>query len=214
VIAARSPQVARNGALLAGGLYMIVGMVPLSLGLAGGALVPQLADAEQFLPALALEVLPSAVYVVFTGALLSAILSTVDTILLAGSGLAMHNVIAPVLGIRDERTRLRLARGGVVILGCVALALALRATDVAALVEEASSFGSAGALVVVSFALFSKRGGRWAATASLLGGLIMYVGGTAAGASYPFSLSLVAAVACYLAGAAIDARGATRSSLA
>jgi SSS family solute:Na+ symporter len=206
VIAARSPQVARNGALLAGGMYMIVGLMPLFLGLTAGALVPQLAESEQFLPALALEVLPTAAYVVFAGALLSAILSTVDTILLSGSGLATHNVIAPMFGIHDERSRLRLARAGVVALGLVALLLALRARDVAALVEEASSFGSAGALVVVSFALFSKRGGAWAATASLLGGLVSYVAGTAWGWPYPFISSLVAAVLCYFAGAIMDLR--------
>jgi SSS family solute:Na+ symporter len=206
VIAARSPQVARNGALLAGGMYMIVGLMPLFLGLTAGALVPQLAESEQFLPALALEVLPTAAYVVFAGALLSAILSTVDTILLSGSGLATHNVIAPMLGIHDERSRLRLARAGVVALGFVALVLALRATDVAALVEEASSFGSAGALVVVSFALFSRLGGAWAATASLLGGLVSYVAGTAWGWPYPFTSSLVAAVLCYFAGAIMDLR--------
>jgi SSS family solute:Na+ symporter len=181
-------------------------LMPLFLGLTAGALVPQLAESEQFLPALALEVLPTAAYVVFAGALLSAILSTVDTILLSGSGLATHNVIAPMLGIHDERSRLRLARAGVVALGFVALVLALRATDVAALVEEASSFGSAGALVVVSFALFSRLGGAWAATASLLGGLVSYVAGTAWGWPYPFTSSLVAAVLCYFAGAIMDLR--------
>ncbi len=213
VIAARSPQVARNGALIAGGLYMAVGILPLFLGLAAGALVPQLADAEQFLPALALETLPSAAYVIFAGALLSAILSTVDTILLTGSGLATHNLIAPVLRITDERSRLRLARAGVVVLGVVASGLALRATDVAALVEEASSFGSAGALVVVSFALFTRVGGPRAATAAMLGGLVTYVAGSVSGWSYPFSLSLVASVGCYLTGAVLDApRPATTAS--
>jgi Na+/proline symporter len=204
VIAARSPQVARNGALLAGGLYILVGLLPLFLGLAAAALVPGLADAEQFLPALAREVLPGAGYVLFSGALLSAILSTVDTILLAGSGLATHNVIAPLLGIVAERSRLRLARGGVVVLGAVALALALHASDVAALVEEASSFGSAGALVVVSFALFSRIGGFRAATASLLGGLVSYVVGSALGWAYPFTISLGAGIVCYLMGALLD----------
>ena len=200
VIAARSPQVARNGALMAGGLYMLVGIVPLMLGLAAGTLVPGLTDAEQFLPALAMEVLPSAGYVIFAGALLSAILSTVDTILLTGSGLATHNVIAPALGVTSEQGRLRLARGGVVVLGIVALLLALRASDVAALVEEASSFGSAGALVVVSFALFSRIGGPVAATASLLGGLASYMLGNLLHWPYPFSTSLLTAVLMYLLG--------------
>jgi len=60
VIAARSPAVARNGAVLAGGLYILVGILPVFLGLAAAHLVPDLADAEQFLPALALEMLRAA----------------------------------------------------------------------------------------------------------------------------------------------------------
>ncbi len=206
VIAARSAEVARNGALLAGGLYIAVGILPVFLGLAAGALVPAPADAEQFLPALALEVLPTAGYVLFTGALLSAILSTVDTILLVASGLLTHNVIAPALRISSDRTRLALARGGVVVLGGLSLALALGARGVADLVEEASSFGSAGVLVVVSFALFSSFGGALAAASSLVGGLGGYVALAARGWDYPFLGSIAVALACYLAGSGIERR--------
>ena len=207
VIAARSPEVARNGALLAGGLYITVGILPIFLGLVAGALVPSLTESEQFLPALAREVLPAAGYVLFAGALISAILSTVDTILLVGAGLVTHNVIAPLLRIGSDRARVRLARGGVVVLGGLALLLALRAEGVAELVEEASSFGSAGLLVVASFALFSRVGGPRAAAASLVGGLGTYVAATLLGWAYPFLGSLAAAVGCYLAAAALEAAG-------
>lgn len=212
VIAARSPQVARNGALLAGGLYMAVGVLPIFLGLAGGQLVGTVADSEQFLPALALEVLPAAGYVLFAGALISAILSTVDTILLVGSGLLTHNVIAPVFGVASDRGRLLLARSGVVVLGAVALWLALGATGVADLVEEASGFGSAGALVVTSFALFSRWGGALAATLSLVGGLATYVLASAVALPYPFLTSMAAAVGLYCLGAVLQ-RDAIRDPL-
>ncbi len=203
VIAARSPEVARNGAILAGGLYILVGMLPLFLGLVAGAFIPAVADAEQFLPLLAREMLPAAGYVLFAGALISAILSTVDTILLVGSGLATHNVIAPALGVHADRDRLLMARGGVLVLGAVALWLSLRAEGVADLVEEASSFGSAGVLVVTCFALFTGIGGAASAVASLLGGLASYVIGSAAGVPYPFITSVAAAVALYLLAAVI-----------
>lgn len=206
VIAARSPEVARNGALLAGGLYVAVGILPIFLGLAAGALVPALTEPEQFLPALARQVLPAAGYVLFAGALISAILSTVDTILLVASGLLTHNLIAPVLRISGDRARLGLARGGVVVLGGVSLLLALGSRGVAELVEEASSFGSAGVLVVVSFALFSRVGGPLAAATSLLGGLGTYVAGAQLGWDYPFLTSMAAAVGCYLAAAVIESR--------
>ena len=206
VIAARSAEVARNGALLAGGLYITVGILPIFLGLAAGALVPALTESEQFLPALAREVLPTAGYVLFAGAIISAILSTVDTILLIASGLLTHNVIAPVLRISSDHTRLALARGGVIVLGGLSLFLALGARGVAELVEEASSFGSAGVLVVVSFALFTRLGGSLAAAASLVGGLGSYVTGNVLDWDYPFLASLAAAVGCYLAGAAVETR--------
>jgi Na+/proline symporter len=180
--------------------------MPIFLGLVAGALVPALTESEQFLPALARQVLPTAGYVLFAGALISAILSTVDTILLVASGLLTHNVIAPVLHVSSDRTRLGLARGGVVVLGGVSLLLALGARGVAELVEEASSFGSAGVLVVVSFALFSRVGGPLAAAASLLGGLATYVAGAQLGWDYPFLASMAAAVGCYLAAAVIESR--------
>jgi len=210
VIAARSPDVARNGAMAAGGAYMLVGLMPVFAGLAGAALIPAVTDAEQFLPALALGILPPVAYVIFAGALISAILSTVDTILLVTSGLIAHNVIAPALRIERDVIRLRLARAGVLVLGALALWLALNSTDVSALVEEASSFGSAGVLVVVSFGLFSRIGGIAAATACLLGALACYLLGSALGWPYPFLGSLAAALLFYVIGAAWDDRRAGR----
>jgi hypothetical protein len=92
----------------------------------------------------------------------------------------------------------------VVLLGGVSLLLALRAQGVAELVEEASSFGSAGVLVVVSFALFTRIGGPLAAAGSLVGGLGAYLAGTFLGWAYPFLGSMAAAAACYLGAAALE----------
>lgn len=200
VIAARSPEVARNGAVMAGGLYVLVGILPVFLGLIAARLVPNLADAEQFLPALALQVLPTAGYVIFLGALISAILSTVDTILLVAGGLAAHNIIGPLFAVTEERVKLRLARIGVLFFGAIALYLALGGRGVAELVEESSSFGTAGMLVVVSFGLFTKIGGPRAAVMALLGGLVAYAGANLWEAPYPFLTSLASAVALYVTG--------------
>lgn len=200
VIAARSPEVARNGAVMAGGLYVLVGILPVFLGLIAARLVPNLPDAEQFLPALALQVLPTAGYVIFLGALISAILSTVDTILLVAGGLAAHNIVGPLLAVTEERVKLRLARLGVLFFGAIALYLALGGRGVAELVEESSSFGTAGMLVVVSFGLFTKVGGPRAAVMALIGGLGAYVGANVWEMPYPFLTSLASAVALYVTG--------------
>ncbi|MFN2566752.1 MAG: sodium:solute symporter family protein [Gemmatimonadaceae bacterium] len=204
VIATRSPDVARRSSLIAGALYLAVGLIPVVVGLLGQRIVPGLADAEQLMPTVARQLLPTVLYAVFAGALISAILSTVDSTLLVSSGLLSHNLVVPLLGIRDERMKVRIARGGVVVFGCIAYALALGAEGVFALVEQASAFGSAGVLVTVCFGLFSRVGGPRTAAATLAVGMGSYLVASATGFAYPFLLSLIGSVCTYVGGAAAD----------
>jgi Na+/proline symporter len=198
VISARSARVAGGSALLAGGLYLLLGLIPVVLGLAGPALMPDLPDAEQLLPRLAERHLPGVLFVLFAGGLVSAILSTVDTTLLTAGGLLTHNLAVPLLRIERDATRLRVARLGVMLCGVVAWAIASTAEGVFALVEEASSFGTAGALVTVCFGLFTRWGGPWAAGSTLVGALAVYLGATFGGVDAPFLASLGSALVLYV----------------
>ena len=210
MIAARSPRVARNATVVAGFVYLAVGLIPVGLGLAGASLLPGLAEPEQILPLLAAEYLPTFLYVVFAGALVSAILSTVDSALLVAGGLVSHNVVVQLRPGLDEAAKVRIARGAVAVFGVLAYVMALRAERVYALVEEASSFGSAGIVTVVLFGLFTSIGGRGSALASLLVGVAVWiVGAYVIGLPYPYLTSLAAAVAAYLLVAAAGSR-ATR----
>jgi len=207
VIATRTPQVGRRSALAAGALYLAAGLIPLALGVAGARILPGLADAEQIVPALAQDHLPLFFFALFAGALVSAILSTVDSTLLVSAGLLAHNLLAPWLGITDERRKVRLARGGVAAFGIVALVLALRADGVYELVEQASAFGSSGVLVLVVFGLFTRWGGPRAGLLTLTAGVAVYVAGVALGWPYPYLASLAAALGLFLAAAVWEARG-------
>jgi Na+/proline symporter len=213
VIATPSARVAKRSALAAAGLYLLLGSIPLLVGLVGGSIVPQVTDAEQIVPAVAREILPTLGYAIFVGALISAILSTVDSTLLVASGLLSHNLVVPLARIVDERNKLILARAGVMGFGIVAYVLALHAEGVFALVEQASAFGSAGALVTITFGLFTSIGGPKTAIATLLAGLITYLGALVAGAPAPFLTSLGVALATYGIGAVFETtrEGAVRS---
>lgn len=202
MIAARSASVARTGTAIAGLCYIAVGLLPVFIGLGSLGLAPGLDEAEEFLPALARVLLPDAVFVLFAGAIISAILSTVNTILLTSAGLVSHNLVAPLAGITNDRTKLVLARAGVAVFGVVALVLALTGAGIGALVEQASAFGSAGVVVVTAFGLFSGWGGPRTALVTLLGGLAIYLWGAWAGWPYPFLASLAAALLLYGGGAA------------
>lgn len=204
VIATRTEDVARRSSVAAGALYIGVGIIPLALGLLGRSVVPGIADAEHVIPAMAVRLLPVALYAVFAGALISAILSTVDSTLLISSGLLSHNLLVPVLRVTNERTKVRLARAGVLSFGALAYVLAVRGGGVFALVEQASAFGSAGTLVVVCFALFTKLGGARTAAATMVAGVIVYLAATYSAAPVPFLLSLGASLATYIAGSAYE----------
>jgi SSS family solute:Na+ symporter len=204
IIATRSPEVARRSSFVAGTMYLAIGLIPVIVGLLGQRLLPGLAEPEQLVPSVARLLLPTVLYAVFAGGLISAILSTVDSTLLVSSGILSHNLLVPVLRVRHERTKVGIARAGVVVFGCTAYALALRAEGVFALVEQASAFGSAGVLVTVCFGLFSRIGGPPTAAATLAVGVIAYLGGVAAAFPYPFLLSVAAALAVYVIGAAAE----------
>jgi Na+/proline symporter len=205
VIATRTPSIARTSSLVAGGMYIAIGIIPLVLGVVGSQVVPGLEDPEQVIPAMAATYLPVIVYAIFAGGLVSAILSTVDSTLLMASGLMSHNVVIPVLKVTDERTKVRLARAGVMLFGALAYVQAVRAEGVFELVEQASAFGSAGTLVTVSFGLFTPWGGAHTAACTLLTGLTTYLVASFAELPYPFLLSLGASLACYVIGAAAGA---------
>jgi Na+/proline symporter len=91
-----------------------------------------------------------------------------------------------------------MARAGVFAFGVIAYVQAIRAEGVFELVESASAFGSAGILVTAVFGLFTPLGGPFAALATLVGGLVVYLAATFGGFAYPYLLSLAVSLLTYV----------------
>lgn len=196
--AARSAGAARAAGLLGGGLYLAVGAIPVLIGLIAPGVHGDVAAAgDAFLPALAREVLPFALNAVFAGALVSAILSTVDSALLAAGSLVARNFVR---GSGAGARGLRSARLGVLACGVVAYLIAREAEGVLALITLASATGSAGVVVAVTLGLFTRRGGAPSAIGALLAGTAVWVVGTQRPdwVAYPFLSSVGAAVVAFL----------------
>ena len=159
VASCKNEKTARNASYWASGIYLVVGLSPVFIGLIGPQLMPGLHgdETEQLLPRLAEQLLPSFWAAVFSCALISAILSTIDSILLGSSALLSHNLFVPVLGIKTQKGQLACARVLVVVTGVVALVLALHAQGVYELVEAASAFGTAGILVATIAVLYFPK---------------------------------------------------------
>lgn len=202
MLGSRSASVARWGTLGGAALYILIGLIPVYLGLVGPTLAPGLADPEQLVPTLAQQHLGPLAYVMFAGALVSIILSTVDSTLLAAGGFISHNLIGPAFPGMSAAARLRVARGSVLTFGVIATVLAMGADSIYGLVITASAFGSAGVFVVSCFGLFTRIGGPASAHAAILTGLVVWAWGEyAAGWKAPFATALLAATVAYLAAA-------------
>lgn len=207
VISSRSAAIARRAVLSAAGMYFVIGMIPPVIGLVAVHVLPAGTDGEHALALMAQRYLPDAVYVIFAGALVAAILSTVDSALLAAGALTAHNVIVPLRPAMSERGKLLVNRLAVVGFGVVACGLALSAEGVYELVETASSLGTSGILWLVIFALWTERfGGPVAAATALVAGVATYVTSNLVELPYPFLASLATSLALYSIVALVETR--------
>jgi Na+/proline symporter len=209
VIATRSGTVAQRASLMAGTLYIAIGLIPIVIALLATSFMSPVADSETILPAVARDVLPTIVFAIFAGGLVSAILSTVDSTLLVSSGLLAHNLIVPLAKITDERRKVLIARAGVLLFGLIAYTLALISSGVLDLVEQASALGSTGIVVTVLVGLFTTLGSPRTAGATLVVGLVSYVGGVVAGFDTPFLFSLSCTLLTWGIGCATDAKASS-----
>lgn len=201
VLSVRSPRLAAGTTVAAGLLYLAMGMIPVMIGLGAPALIGADGEHEQVLAEFAEQKLPPLLYVLFLGALVSAILSTLSGALLVAASLAAHNIYSPLRPGLSDASKLLANRVAVVAFGIAAFFIALSSESVYELVQEAGGLGSSGVLILMLFALwFPRVGGAYSGYAALVAGTGVYVVAKhGLGFEQPYLLSLAFALAAYLA---------------
>lgn len=213
-LGARSAAVARNGTVAGGAMYIAFGLLPVFLGLAASGMVganpelkAKLVDSEQVVSVLSEHYLPQWHYVIFGGALISAILSVVHSALHASGAQVSHNIVVRLVPTLGMRGKLMAARLSVVALTVAAFGLAITSERIKELVEIASAFGSAGVFVSAGFGMFSRFGGATSAAVSiLLGTAVWAVGRFVLEWEAPYLIALGCSAAAYIAIAVIQPR--------
>ncbi len=199
ILACRSPEVARTSATIGGLCYLLIALIPVTLGFMGPMLVPDIANSEQIVPEIAQRHLPPV--------LISAVLTTVDSALLAAGSMLSHNLLLRLRPGASERTKVAVARASVAMLGVIAYLLALRATHISDLVELASAFASAGIFVTLVFGLFTRLGGELSAVAAMASGaLVWLVGSHVFDIEAPYVAGLASAALAYIVVAQFEPR--------
>lgn len=177
-LGARSPEVARRGAFLGAAIYLTVGLIPVSLGLFGPQLGPVLGVAlgenEAYLPSLAKALFPPWLFVIFTGALISAILSSVDSALLAVSAVVTESGYKRLKPNASALALLRAARVATVGAAAVAAGVALQGESLRDLVLDAGAIAAVLAVPIIA-GLAGSNARRAALAAIVVQGVVLAV---------------------------------------
>lgn len=208
-LGARTADVARIGTVLGGSIYLLVGLIPVFLGLVGPRIAGNVTDSEQIVPRLAELYLPGVLHVAFVGAIISAILSAVHAALHAPASQISHNIVVRLIPGITDHGKLWSVRMTVMVLSVIAFLLAITSQRIHDLVETASAFGSAGVFITALFALFTRFGGPASAYTSVVAGMLVWAAGRYAfGLTAPYLLGLLAALVGYVGVALVEARRA------
>ena len=191
--------------MLGGVAYLLIGLIPVFLGLMAPYSVAMVLDTEQIVPRLAEVFLPGVLRVAFVGAIISAILSAVHAALHAPASQISHNIVVRLMPRLTERGKLWSVRLTVMILSIVAYLLSVTSQRIHDLVETASAFGSAGVFVTALFALFTGFASAASAYVSVATGMVVSAAGKyAVGLSAPYLLALLAASIAYVGVALLE----------
>ena len=220
VFASRTERVARRACLIAGGLYLVLGAVPVVLGLAARLLLPgQEGDMLATLGRILFSPLAALGLVLLV---VSAVLSSVDSALISAASVLAQNLLRHSL---PRTGLLRLSRLSVLIIGAASLFYAFRGFSAYSLLEDAYELTLVGLFVPLTAGLFWKRGGSVAALAAMGSGVFLWVAHLAfgwdwflepalfaAGLPVPNAIGLTAASAAgYLIGGRFDHRAPERT---
>jgi SSS family solute:Na+ symporter len=171
VFAARSERIARQACIIAGVLYLTVGSIPLALGLAANLIAP--GTNTSILPFLARLFLHPALTVIFVLALMSAVLSTVDSAILSPASVLAQNVLARLP--RQRLPSLALNRVSVLLVAAASLVVAYLGESAYSLLERAYEVPLVSLFVPLACGLYGKTGNQRAALASMLAGALLWL---------------------------------------
>jgi SSS family transporter len=156
-MAARNEQVAQNAFYIAGVAYLGFGLVPVTLGYLASTTMPGVEDPNAIIPLLAVEHLHPVLVAIFVGAVISAIMSTADSILLGCGTVISVNLLPRFVRNPSDRLRLAVARWSVPAVAAVALYTAFNTSTVISAIALSVSLGFAGMTGPFILAIWWKR---------------------------------------------------------
>jgi SSS family transporter len=175
VFAADSERTAQNAFYLAGAGHLLLGLIPVFLGIIAGVTMPGLDDPETVIPRLAIEHLHPVAIALFVGAILAAIMSSADSALLAAASLVSIN-LAPIFkhDISSDQ-KLLVTRIAIPACGIIAVYVALEVQVILELMLDANSFLLVGVVGPYIAGVWWKKANRTGALSAMAAGFSAWI---------------------------------------
>lgn len=178
VMSSKSEEVAVKSTYLAGGFYVTFGLLPLFIALAAQVMYPELylENKQMLLPAMVLAHSGLPVQIIFFGALISAIMSTASSGLLAPSALISENLIKPLFkGKLSDKNLLWVLRINVILVALVSVYMASKDSNIYELVAGASILLLVSLFAPLTAGLYWEKASRIGALSSMVFGMLVYL---------------------------------------
>ena len=164
---ASTQEVARKGSIAAGVFSIFWGLSMGVCGILAYVLLPGLDNAAEALPRLVIEVLPVGLSGIVLAALMSALMSTVDSTVLGAATLVTNDLLRPMLGLDDE-AEMKASRYATGVISLIVIALGVWVGDVWTALDTAYAYLSGCIFIPVMAAFFWPKANWQGALASIV----------------------------------------------
>ena len=193
IFASKSASIARRACIIAGVAYIVLGTIPVALALSARIVLPEGFDGPT-LPALAHLYLGPAMTVLFVLSLLSIILSTITSAILAPASSLAHNVLSQ--WVSSQRGRIGLAKFSVVLITSLSVIVAFLGPRMFELLEASYTISFVALLSPLFAGLYLKRHAENSAILAMVTGFLVWSVEWFVETSFPMSLVAAAMSLC------------------
>jgi SSS family solute:Na+ symporter len=178
VMSSNSANTAVRSCFIAAGLYLSVAMLPLFISLCTQHLYPDQisGDTQLTLPNMVLAHTAMPIQILFFGSLLSAIMSTTSSALLAPAAVFSENLVKPLLKEKlSDKHFLLLTRLSILLFGTTATVMACLRSNIYELVGESSILSLISLFAPLIAGLYWKKTNGSGAILAMVSGLITWI---------------------------------------
>ncbi|TDE11555.1 sodium:solute symporter family protein [Dyadobacter psychrotolerans] len=187
VMSAKSADVSVNATLLSAFMYLTIALLPLFIGLCGHHLYPNETgtDGQMIIPNMVLEHMGIPLQIMFFGALVSAILSTTSSAIMAPATVLAENVVKFFRPELSDKELLKIIRISIFAITAICISMAATRESIFELVAESSAFSLVSLFIPLAAGIYWKKSNQTGCILSMIAGLAVWLFCLKIETSYP-----------------------------